>query len=66
MVVSFFWVFVPHFQIELSTHSSNLNFMFVIMSELEFVLLMGVLTQNYNTVNLVNFLKKFRHFSFRL
>jgi hypothetical protein len=32
--------------------------MFVIMSELEFFLLTGVLTQNFNTVDLVNFFEK--------
>jgi hypothetical protein len=33
----FFGSFAPHFQIKLSTHGSNLNSMFVIMSELEFL-----------------------------
>jgi hypothetical protein len=42
----------------LSTHGSNLNSIFVIMSELEFFLLMRVLTQNFNTVYLVKFLDK--------
>jgi hypothetical protein len=37
----------------LSTHGSNLNSTFVIMSELELFLLMGVLTQNFNTMDLV-------------
>jgi hypothetical protein len=46
------------FQIKLSTHGSNLNSIFVIMSELEFFLLMGVLTQNFNTMDLVKFLEK--------
>jgi hypothetical protein len=32
--------------------------MFVIMSKLEFFLLMSVLTQNFNTVDLVKFLEK--------
>jgi hypothetical protein len=45
----FFGSFGPHFQIKLSTHGSNLNPIFVIMSELKFFLLMGVLTQNFNT-----------------
>jgi hypothetical protein len=42
----------------LSTHGSNLNSIFVIMSELELFFLMGVLIQNFNTVDLVNFLEK--------
>jgi hypothetical protein len=50
--------FAPHFQIKLSTHGSNLNSIFVIMSELEFFFLTKVLTQNFNTVDLVNFLEK--------
>jgi hypothetical protein len=47
-----------HFQIKLSTHGSNLNSIFVILSELEFFLLTRVLTQNFNTVDLVKFLGK--------
>jgi hypothetical protein len=54
----FFGSFAPHFQIKLSTHGSNLNSMFVIMSELKFFLLIGVLTQNFNTMDLVEFLEK--------
>jgi hypothetical protein len=50
--------FVPHFQIKLSTHGSNFNSIFVIMSELEFFLITGVLTQNFNTMDLVKFLEK--------
>ena len=34
------------------------NSIFVIMSELELFFLMGVLIQNFNTVNLVKFLEK--------
>jgi hypothetical protein len=58
MVFSFFGSFAPHFQIKLSTHSSNLNSIFVIMSELELFFLMGVLTQNFNTVDLIKFREK--------
>jgi hypothetical protein len=58
MVFSFFWSFEPHFQIKLSTPGSNLNPIFIIMSELELFLLMGVLTQNFNIVDLVKFLEK--------
>jgi hypothetical protein len=48
----------PHFQIKLSTHGSNLNSIFVFMSELELFFLTGILTQNFNTVDLVKFLEK--------
>jgi hypothetical protein len=50
--------FAPHFQIKLNTHGSNLNSIFVIMNELKFFLLMRVLTQNFNTLDLVKFLEK--------
>jgi hypothetical protein len=58
MVVFFFGSFVPHFQIKLSTHGSKLNYVFVIMSELKLFLLMRVLTQNFNTVDLIKCLEK--------
>jgi hypothetical protein len=54
----FFGSFAHHFQIELSIHGSNCNSIFVIMSELELFLLMGVLAQNFNTVDLVKILEK--------
>jgi hypothetical protein len=54
----FFGSFAPHFQIKLSTHGSNLNSIFKIMSELELFFLTGVLTQNFNIVDLVKFLEK--------
>jgi hypothetical protein len=54
----FFGSFATHFQIKLSKHGSNLNSIFVIMSELKFFLLMEVLIQNFNTVDLINFLEK--------
>jgi hypothetical protein len=54
---SLFWgSSAPHFQIKLSIHGSNLNSTFIIMSELKFFLLIGVLTRNFNTVDLI---KKF-------
>jgi hypothetical protein len=56
--ILFFGSFAPHFQIKLSIHGSNLNPILVIMSELKFFLLMGVLTQNFNTVDLVKILEK--------
>jgi hypothetical protein len=53
-----FGSFVPHFQIKLSTHDSNLNSMLVIMSELELFLLTRVLIQNFKIEDLVKFLEK--------
>jgi hypothetical protein len=54
----FFGSFAPHFQIKLSIHASNFNSSFVSMSELELLLLMGVLTPNFNTMDLVKILGK--------
>jgi hypothetical protein len=54
----FFGSFATHFQIKLSKHCSNLNSIFVIMSELELFFLMEVLIQNFNTMDLVKFLGK--------
>jgi hypothetical protein len=54
----FFGTFAPHFQIKLSMHASNLNSKFVNMPELELFLLKEVLTQNFNTVDLVKILEK--------
>jgi hypothetical protein len=54
----FFGPFAPHFQIKWSIHASNLNSKFVSMSELELFLLTGVLTPNFNTMDLVNFFEK--------
>jgi hypothetical protein len=53
-----FGSFAPHFQIKLSIHGSNLNSTFIIMNELKFFLLKGVLTQNFNTMDLIKFLEK--------
>jgi hypothetical protein len=50
--------FSPHFQIKLSIHASNFNFRFVSMSEREFLFLAGVLTPNFNTMDLVKILEK--------
>jgi hypothetical protein len=56
---SLFWgSFAPHFQVKLSTHGSNLNSIFVIMSELELFIFTRVLPQNFNTMGLVKFLQK--------
>jgi hypothetical protein len=54
----FFGSFAPHFQIKLSIYASNFNSKFVSMSELELFLLMGVLTSNFNTMELVKILGK--------
>jgi hypothetical protein len=54
----FFGSFAPHFQIKLSIHASNFNSRFINMSELELFLLMGVLTPNFNTMDLVKVLVK--------
>jgi hypothetical protein len=54
----FFGSFAPHFQIKLSIHGSNFNSRFVSMNELELFLLMGVLTPNFNTMDLVEILEK--------
>jgi hypothetical protein len=60
MVFSFFWVFCISLlnQVEYGIHGSNLNFIVVIMNEVELLLLTRVLTQNFNTVDLVKFLEK--------
>jgi hypothetical protein len=58
MVFSFFGSFAPHFQIKLSIHASNFNHKFVSMGELELFLLTGVLTPNFNTMDLVKILEK--------
>jgi hypothetical protein len=58
MIFSFFGSFAPQFQIKLNTHGSNVKSMFIIISELKYYFLMGVLTQNFNTVDLVKFLEK--------
>jgi hypothetical protein len=54
----FFGSFAPHFQIKFSINASNFNSIFVSMSELELFLLMGVLTPNFNTMDLVKILEK--------
>jgi hypothetical protein len=54
----FFGCFALHFQIKLSIHASNFNSRFVSMSELELFLLTGVLTPNFNTMDLVKILEK--------
>jgi hypothetical protein len=54
----FFESFSPHFQLKLSMHASNFNTRFVSMSELELFLMTGVLTPNFNTVDLIKILEK--------
>jgi hypothetical protein len=62
MIIRWYYLFLGsialHFQIKLSTHGSNLNSIYVIMSELDFFLLTRVLTQNFNIVDLVKSLEK--------
>jgi hypothetical protein len=58
-----FGSFAPHFQIKLNIHASNFNSRFVSMSELELFLLTGVLTPNFNTMDLVKILEKKSKFS---
>jgi hypothetical protein len=58
MVFSIFGSFAPHFQNKLSIHASNFNSRFVNMSELELFLLTGVLTPNFNTMDLEKILGK--------
>jgi hypothetical protein len=57
--------FVPHFQTKLSIHASNFISRFVSMSELELFLLIGVLTPNFNTMDLVKISEKNKNFTFR-
>jgi hypothetical protein len=54
----FFGPFAPHFQIKLNIHAPNFNSKFVSISELELFLLTGVLTPNFNTMDLVKLLEK--------
>jgi hypothetical protein len=59
-----FGSFAPYFQIKLSIQASNFNSKFVIISDLELLLLTGVLTPNFNTmdfVKILEFLKKNSH-----
>jgi hypothetical protein len=54
----FFEPFAPHFQIKLSIFALNFNSRFVSVIELELFLLMGILTPNFNTIDLVKILEK--------
>jgi hypothetical protein len=54
----FFGSFAPHFQIKLNIHASDFNSRFVSMSELELFLLIGVLTPNFNTMDLIKILER--------
>jgi hypothetical protein len=53
--VFFLRSFAYHFQIKLITHGSNLNFVFIIITDLQFFLLIWVLVPNFTTLNLVKF-----------
>jgi hypothetical protein len=50
----------------LSTHGSNPTIGFVHMSDLKFILLIEVLTQNSNTMELAKFLEKNQRLTFKL
>jgi hypothetical protein len=54
-----------HLTSKSSIHGSNLNSIPIILSELKFFLLTGVLIQNFNDVDLVKFLEKIKNFTFR-
>jgi hypothetical protein len=54
----FFGSFAHHFQIKLSIHASTFNSRFVSIGEVELFLLTGVLTPNFNTMDLVKILEK--------
>jgi hypothetical protein len=54
----FFGSFAAHFQIKLSIHASSFNSRFVSVCELELFLFTGVLTPNFNTMDLVKILEK--------
>jgi hypothetical protein len=56
----FFGSFAHHFRIKLSIYGSNCNSRFVSISELELFLLTRVLTPNFNTVDLVKILEKYK------
>jgi hypothetical protein len=58
MVSSFFWVFCTSLPNQVEHTCLNFNSRFVSMSELELFLLTGVLTPNFNTMDLVKFLEK--------
>jgi hypothetical protein len=57
MVFSFFWIFCTSLPNQVE-YASNFNSKFVSMSELELFLLTGVLTPNFNTMDLVKILAK--------
>jgi hypothetical protein len=62
----FFGSFAPYFQIKLSIQGSKLNSRSISMSELELFLLMGVLTPNFNTMDLVKILEKNQKFHIQI
>jgi hypothetical protein len=54
----FFGSFARNLENKLSTHDSNPNFRLVRLSGVEFFFLEGVLIQNFNIVDFVNFFEK--------
>jgi hypothetical protein len=53
-----FGCFAHHFQIKLSIHGLSLSSILLSLSRLKLLLLLGILTQNSNIVELVEFLEK--------
>jgi hypothetical protein len=58
--------FAPHLRIKLSIHASKFNSRYVSMSEVELILLTGVLTPNFNTMDLVKILEKNQKFHIQI
>jgi hypothetical protein len=57
----FFRTFATYFHIKLSEHGSNVNSIFLIMSELQFLFGTRVFKQNFNNVELVKFIGQNRN-----
>jgi hypothetical protein len=58
MVFSFFWVFCASLPNQVEHTCLKFNLRFASMSELELFLLTGVLTPNFNTMDIVKILEK--------
>jgi hypothetical protein len=58
MIIRWYLIFFGSFARHLKTCDPNLNFRLVSMSDVEFFCLKGVLTQNFNTKDLVIFFEK--------
>jgi hypothetical protein len=62
----FFGSFARHLENKLSTCESNLDFRLVSMSDVDFFCLKGVLTQNFNTMDLVKCFEKIQKFHIQI